>query len=105
MMRQAIVYELCRESIGQPPSFFNAVMTVWVCTLNELDTLRVRRNIEGSQIAAFRWAESCGYSFLDCDPIWKAYGKLMRELTASLSARVRGGVNGEKKTTGEPLPQ
>jgi hypothetical protein len=102
LLRQVIAIDLCRTSSS---NFFNAVMTVWVCTLSPIDALKVHENIAQAQLDAFEWAEAQGYSITHYNPLLDAYKRLNDELVASTKARARGGQDGDapKKVGGQPL--
>jgi len=101
LLRQVIAIDLCRSSNS---NFFNAVMTVWVCTLSPLDALKVHENIAQAQLDAFEWAEAQGYSITHYEPLLDAYKRLNDELAASTKARSRGGQDGDapKNVGGQP---
>src|SRR5258705_1778170 len=100
LLRQVIAIDLCRSSSS---NFFNAVMTVWVCTLKPLEALKVHEDVAQAQLRAFEWAEAQGYSIVNYKVLLDAYKRLNDELAASTKARLRGGQDGDvpKKTTGE----
>src|SRR5215469_11061642 len=58
LLRQAIATDLCDAGSG---GFFNAVMTVWVCTLSDKEALKAHADAEGAKIRAFTWAEERRY--------------------------------------------
>src|SRR5215475_13041299 len=61
LLRQAVAAGLCGTS---KTGLYNAVMTVWVCTLNPKEVLAAHENLEQSRLKAFEWAETRGYSLL-----------------------------------------
>src|SRR6516165_8240104 len=75
LLRQTIAADLCDHGSG---GFFNAIMTIWVCTLSPTEALEEHTNITRAKSKAFEWAESQGYSLLNWRPIVNAYNKLMR---------------------------
>jgi hypothetical protein len=103
LLRQVIAIDLCRSSGS---NFFNAVMTVWVCTLPPLDALKTHEDVAGAQLRAFEWAEAQGYSITHYKPLLDAYKRLNDELAASTKARSRGGQDGDapKNVGGQPRP-
>jgi hypothetical protein len=102
LLRQVIAIDLCRSSSS---NFFNAVMTVWVCTLRPLDALKAHEDVAQAQLSAFEWAEAQGYSITHYKPLLDAYKRLNDELAASTKARSRGGQDGDapKNVGGQPL--
>jgi hypothetical protein len=103
LMRQVISIDLCRTSSGH---FFNAIQTVWVCTLSPLEALKAHEDIPAAQLRAFEWAEAQGYSIEHYQPLLDAYKRLNDELAASTKARARGGQDGDApKNVGRLPPQ
>jgi hypothetical protein len=92
LMRQVIAMDLCRESSSV---FFNAIMTVWVCTLKPIEALAAHKDIPAAQLRAFEWAEAQGYSLTNYESVLNFYRQLNRELSASTQVRVRGSDDGE----------
>jgi hypothetical protein len=103
LLRQVMSIDLCRSSSS---NFFNAVMTVWVCTLSPLDALKAHENVASAQLSAFAWAEAQGYSITHYKALLDAYKRLNDELAASTKARARGGQDGDapKNAGGQPRP-
>jgi hypothetical protein len=100
LLRQVIAMDLCRE---RSSVFFNAVVTVWVCTLKPVEALAAHEDITAAQLRAFEWAEAQGYSMTNYEPILDFYRRLNRELGVSTQARVAGGSDGvEPKNDGGP---
>lgn len=106
LIRQSIASALCGAIEAQ---FFNEIVTVWVCTLTELEALQAIENTESikeSRIKAHKWAEAQGCSLLNYKPIVDIYTRLNRELKASSNARLReASEDGQKKVEsgGRPL--
>jgi hypothetical protein len=98
LMRQVIALDLGRTAGSH---FFNAVVAVWVCTLEPLEALKAHENIPAAQLQAFEWAEAHGYSLTNYEPLLAAYGRLNRELAASTNARARGEQGPALKNDGE----
>src|SRR5258708_21188385 len=101
LLRQVIAIDLCRSSSS---NFFNAVMTVWVCTLKPLEALKVHEDVAQAQLRAFEWAEAQGYSIVNYQPLLDAYKRLNNELSASTKARAPGAqlANSPKNVGGQP---
>jgi hypothetical protein len=102
LMRQVIASDLRRSGESH---FFNAIVTVWVCTLSAREALKAYADIPQAQIDAFAWAEGQGYSLLNYEPLLDAYKRLNEELAASTKARVRGAEDRQtpKNDGGRPL--
>jgi hypothetical protein len=88
LLRQVIAVDLSGTAQSH---FFNAVMTIWVCTLEPREALAAHQDIALSQLKAFEWAEAQGYSMTNYDALFEAYSRLNRELAASSNARKKGG--------------
>jgi hypothetical protein len=100
LMRQVIALDLCRRSSSV---FFNAIMTVWVCTLKPAEALAAHEDIPAAQLRAFEWAEAQGYSMTNYEPILEFYKRLNRELSTATQVGVRGESDGETpKNDGGP---
>src|SRR4029077_15442307 len=100
LLRQVIALDLCRRSSSV---FFNAIMTVWVCTLKPSEALAAHEDISAAQLRAFEWAEAQGYSMTNYEPILEFYKRLNRELSAGAQVRVTGGSDGQApKNVGGP---
>src|SRR5258705_10804452 len=84
LLRQVIAIDLCRSSSS---NFFNAVITVWVCTLKPLEALKVHEDVAQTQLGAFEWAEAQGYSIDNYKPRLDAYKRLNDELGTSTMTR------------------
>jgi hypothetical protein len=100
LMRQVIATRLCRSD----DNFFNAVVTVWVCTLSDTEALERTEDATKARLAAFAWGQAQGYSLLNYKPVLDLYAQLNRELEASAQVAIVGGDNNEKKTAGERPP-
>jgi hypothetical protein len=92
LLRQSVSSDLCD---GPPGSFFNAVMTCWVCTLSPKEALKVHKDPEEAQVKAFDWAEKNGYSLWNWKPVVEAYNRMQREWYAASKAHIRPGENGD----------
>jgi hypothetical protein len=100
LMRQVIALDLCRRSSSV---FFNAIMTVWVCTLKPSEALAAHEDIAAAQLRAFEWAEAQGYSMTNYEPILEFYKRLNRELSTTTQVGIRGGNDGDApKNDGGP---
>jgi hypothetical protein len=99
LMRQVIAVDLCRRSSSV---FFNAIMTVWVCTLKPAEALAAHEDIPAAQLRAFEWAEAQGYSMTNYEPILEFYKRLNRELSAGAQVRITGSDGETPKNDGGP---
>jgi len=82
LMRQTIAIDLCDRNAGV---FWNAVMTVWVCTLKDFDALDAHASPKKAKVEAFKWAESRGYNHHNWRPVVDIYNRLMDEWDKSVS--------------------
>jgi hypothetical protein len=97
LMRQAIATDISLPNAG----VCNWFITVWVCTLAELEALKARENITQARLDAFKWAQDQGYSILHYEPVRDAYLRLTRELEVSTGARLANmSEDGQKKIDG-----
>ena len=92
LLRQAIATDLCDSGGG---SFFNAVMTVWVCTLSPEEALKAHSDIPKAKLKAFEWAENQGYSLWNYKPLIDAYSKLNKEWASVAKAHVKSSNDGD----------
>jgi hypothetical protein len=83
-MRQAIVNEL---TIDTRTKFFDAVITVWVCTLEPEDAMKALGDKNKARIAAFDWAEQHGVSVQNHKPLFDIYDRLNAELAQATNVR------------------
>jgi hypothetical protein len=86
LLRQSIAADLCDYGGG---SMFNAVVTVWVCTLSPTEALEAHTNIPKAKERAFKWAEERGYSLWNWKPIIEMYNRINSEWSASNKARIK----------------
>jgi hypothetical protein len=103
LMRQLFSVDLCRKSRNR---IFDAVVTVWTCTLSEAEVLEAWEDIPQARLRAFDWAELQGYSIMNYEPLLAVYARLNRELMASAGARIKGGLSedGAKNDGGPAAP-
>src|ERR1700746_947826 len=90
LLRQAIATDLCDR---QGSAFFNAVITVWVCTLSPKEALKAHQDFTEAKLKAFEWAEGRGYSLHNYQPLIDAYTRLDQEFRASSGAQVKASGN------------
>ena len=93
LLRQTIAIDLCDRIAG---TFFNRLMTVWVCTLSPREALKAHADTDEAKLKAFTWAEERGYSLSNSKPLDDAYDRLEKEFAASARAHIKdAGANGE----------
>jgi len=96
-------YSLARQAVAagliglSTTGLYNAVMTVWTCTLSEREALEAHQDLSASRLKAFKWAESRGYSLVNCQSIIDMYVRLINEISAATQVQVKAaeGSNGE----------
>jgi hypothetical protein len=96
LMRQTIGMELAGPGSS---AFFDAIMKVWLCTISDLECLAARADRDKARLAAFKWAESRGYSLNKRErwkPLLDLYSRLDAEIETSLEARAAGTDNGQE---------
>jgi hypothetical protein len=96
LLRQAVSTDLCGKD---PGSFFNMVLTVWVCTLSPKEVISAYEDMTQARIKAFEWAEKRGYSLLNFKPLVDARDRINREFAAATRAHVKPSAdtgNGEE---------
>jgi len=104
LLRQSVASDLCDGVAG---TFFNAVMTCWVCTLKPKEALKAHSDPDTAKLQAFDWAEKNGHTLWNWRPVVNAYNRLQREFYASAKAHLEkgsGGANGDepKNAGGQP---
>ena len=100
LMRQTISMEL---SGPDSSAFFEAVIRVWICTLEPEQALEERENRRQAQLRAFSWAEEHGVSMQNWQPILKLYRQLSAEIEVSSQVREENEEPAdERKNSGGP---
>jgi hypothetical protein len=98
-------YSLARQAVAagligsSKTGLYNAVMTVWTCTLTEKEALEAHEDLPRSRLRAFRWGESRGYSMVNWKPIIDMYVRILDEISAATQAHVQpiSSVNGDER--------
>jgi hypothetical protein len=85
LLRQTVATDLCDLGSG---SLFNAIMTIWVCTLTPEEALAAHQNLTKAKLQAFEWAEKRGYSLANYDPVLEMYKRLQKEFSAAIRNHV-----------------
>jgi len=100
-MRQSVALSL---GVSDKPDdgFFDAIIMIWLCTLDEDQVLAAKRNKQQALKDAFHWADSCGYSIANFEPILKIYQKIGAEIRKSADAVLSGNGTTEKNSGGQP---
>lgn len=86
LLRQSVATSLCDDGGSV---LFNAIMTVWVCTLSPDEALEAHRDLIKAKKKAFEWGESRGYSLGNWRPVIDMYNRLNREWSVAARARVK----------------
>lgn len=97
-------YSLARQAVAtgligsSKTGLYNAVMTVWTCTLTEKEALEAHEDLPSSRLKAFKWAEERGYSLVNWKPIIDMYVRILDEVSAATQAHVKSvsSVNGDE---------
>ena len=100
LMRQVVALELFGPSSGH---YFNAIMTVWICTLEPKEILEARKDPEQAQSAALAWAEQRGISIVNIDPILDLYTQLNKELEVTAKVQLKDRSAVPKNAGGLPV--
>jgi hypothetical protein len=90
LMRQTIAMELVGLEANM---FFDAVITVWICTLSKKQALATRKDRDLAREQAFDWAEAQGFSLSNFRPLIEIYRKLENEIEKSTNARAKDSGN------------
>lgn len=96
-------YSLARQAVAtgligaSKTGLYNAVMTVWTCTLSEKEALEAHEDLPTSRLKAFKWAEARGYSMVNWEPVIDMYVRLLNEISAATQVKAKSpeGANGE----------
>jgi hypothetical protein len=101
IMRQTVAMSLGVRNTDPVDAFFESVIMVWLCTLNEEQVLEAQSNKLKAKKEAFEWADKRGYSFTNFQPLLDFYKKTLDQMIHSSNA-VLAGDNGEpEKNSGE----
>jgi hypothetical protein len=84
LMRQSISTEI--SGLDTETAFFEAVIRVWLCTLEPMDCIKAKRNRDQSVIDAFAWAEAQGITPQNGKPLMDLYKRINAELEQSTNA-------------------
>lgn len=102
LMRQAVAISLGVTDKSED-GFFDAVLMVWLCTLDEDQVLAAKRNKDKAIKDAFAWAQSRGYSMANCRPLLVIYTKIAAEIRKSVDAVLSTNGTPEKNSGGQPV--
>lgn len=84
LMRQTIVNEL---TINGRTVFFDAVHTIWVCTLEPEAAIKALSDKPKATIAAFEWAEQHGISVQNSKGLIDLYKRINAEIAQVTNVR------------------
>jgi len=101
MMRQSVAWSLGITGKVED-GFFDAIITVWLCTKNEMEVLGAKRNKDKAIKQAFDWADEQGFTVLNFDPILQIWKKINDEIRASSNAVLAKQGTDEKNFGGQP---
>jgi hypothetical protein len=83
LMRETAAIEI----VGSPAiEFRDAVIRIWLCTLEPKEVSRAMRDRIQADVDAFEWAEKHGVSWKDPKPIMDLYHRINGEITQSANA-------------------
>jgi len=100
LMRQTVSMELSGPNSS---AFFEAIIRVWLCTLEPEQVLEERINPVQAQQRAFAWAESQGVSMQNWQPLLDLYRRLTAEIDAASQVRPENEEpDDERKNSGGP---
>jgi hypothetical protein len=95
LMRQSISTEI--TGLDTETAFFDAVIRVWLCTLNPMDCIKAKRNRDQAVIDAFAWAEKQGITPQNAKVLMDLYKRINDENRQSTNA-----VSEAEETTPSP---
>jgi hypothetical protein len=84
LMRQMVALEITGL---EATSYFEAVVHVWVCTLEPRAAMETLKDKVQAQLDAFAWAEACGITINNMKPLLDIFRRLSEEIRASTRAR------------------
>jgi hypothetical protein len=100
LQRQLIAREL--NSSPTTSEYYDQVLTVWVCTLNEEQLMNSRIDMSKAAAEAFRWAQEQGCALGKPSPLRPVYDQIMAELNAATLARAKDTPEEPAKNDGKP---
>jgi hypothetical protein len=100
LMRQTVAMEIVGQEASQ---FFDAVVKIWLCTLDERTVIRQRRDRDQAGIDACAWAQKLGFSFINWKPLLDVYRVLQDEIRITTEVEQDGNHEPAPKELGEPL--
>lgn len=84
LMRQAVALEIA--GINTETAFYEAVIRVWVCTLNPAQVMKAKRDKDQAVLDAFAWAEAQNISFSNAQLLMDLYRRINAEIEQSANA-------------------
>jgi hypothetical protein len=100
LMRQATALSLGLDNAQD--GFWNAIVMVWLCTLDEDGCIWAKENKKEAIKEAFAWGDSEGYSLANFEPILRIYTKINTEIRRSTDAVLSTNGTQEKNFGGQP---
>jgi hypothetical protein len=97
LMRQTIGMEL---SGVESSAFFDAIIKIWLCTLDDKKCLAARADRDQARLQAFEWAEARGFTLRNYKPVLDLYRQLNAEIEASTEARPETQDGDQPKNSG-----
>jgi hypothetical protein len=101
LMRQSISTEI--SGLDTETAFFEAVIRVWLCTLEPIDCIKAKRNRDQAVIDAFAWAEAQGISPQNGKPLMDLYKRINDEIRQSTNAVSENEGDRSPNAGGQPV--
>ena len=101
LMRQSISTEI--TGLDTETAFFEAVIRVWLCTLEPMECIKAKRNRDQAVIDAFAWAESQGISPQNGKPLMDLYRRINDEIRQSTNAVSENDSDPSPNAGGQPV--
>jgi hypothetical protein len=101
LMRQSISTEI--SGLDTETAFFEAVVRVWLCTLEPMECIKAKRNRDQAVIDAFAWAEAQGISPQNGKPLMDLYKRINDEIRQSTNAVSENDSDPSPNAGGQPV--
>jgi hypothetical protein len=99
LMRQAAALEI--TGLNVETAFMEAVIRIWLCTLEHKAVFAAMRDKAKAMEDAFAWASKQGFSFENWAPLRDLYKRINDEIRQSTNVRADGDTEETPKKTGE----
>lgn len=100
LMRQSAALSLgCSDK--PEDAFWDAIVIVWLCTLDEDQVTAAKRNKAKAIKDAFAWGDSQGYSLNNYKELLRVYTKIASEIRRSVNASITDNGSPEKNSGGQ----